>query len=235
MLLASACPMQAEPHQKGLPTMKKFMRLWPLVRRFNAFFSFGFLTLIPIINVLATWLYAICRLDAYESMKRVMEKNVRSGLPAFDRTTRRAWSTWFSESLVVMAFTAISVAVNEYAYTTWPSEFDNPWIVENNLFYWYQVAAWCLSGFLIASSLMCMINAIYDVHRNNDPEYMDEADITPDFLARRKKNIEDRQKEEALAAEKAGLASGDLVIVSTEQGDSVVAKDWLKQSDGHGA
>lgn len=215
--------------------MKKFMRLWPLVRRFKALFSFGVLTLFPVVNVLATWLYALCRLDTSASLKRVMEKNVRSGLPAFDRTTRRAWSTWLSESLVVLAFTAISVTVNEYAYRTWPSEFDYPWIVEHNAVYWYQVAAWCLSGFLIASSLMYMINAIYEVHRNNDPEYMDEADITQNFLARRKKNIEERQREEALAAEQAGLASGDLIIVSTEQGDSVVDKDWLRKSDGHGA
>lgn len=173
------------------------MAFWAIIRRFKAFLTVGLLTPIPILNVLATWCYAANHLDDASWFKRVMHDNISVGLPAFDKTTRRIWTTWFSETLVVLSFTLISVSVNDYTYAHWPERFAYPVITDWNLFYWYDFAAWALSGYMITSALVRMLNAIYNVHRYNDPEYMDEADITEHFIETRKKNIEERKQKES--------------------------------------
>jgi hypothetical protein len=176
--------------------MKKFMAFWAIVRRFKAFLTVGLLMPIPIVNVLATWCYAANHLDNSHWFKRVMHENIVVGLPAFDKTTQRIWTTWLSETLVVLSFALISVTVNDYTYAHWPERFDYSWITNWNLFYWYQLAAWALSGYMITSALVRKLNAIYSVHRHQDPEYMDEADITEHFMETRKKNIEERKQKE---------------------------------------
>jgi hypothetical protein len=181
--------------------MKKFMAFWAIIRRFKAFLTVGLLTPIPIVNVIATWCYAANHLDEANWFKRVMYDNIIAGLPAFDKTTRRIWTTWLSETLVVLSFTLISVTVNDYTYAHWPERFAYPWITDWNLFFWYDVAAWALSCYMITSALVRKLNAIYNVHRHNDPEYMDEADVTEEFLARRKRAIEDRKQKEGWKAE----------------------------------
>ena len=207
--------------------MKKFMAFWAIVRRFKAFLTVGLLTPIPLLNVLATWCYAANKLDDSHSFRRAMIDNIRVGLPAFDRTTRRIWSTWVSETLVVLSFTLISVSVNDYTYAHWPERFNYPRIADWNLFYWYGVAAWCISGYMITAALVRMLNAIYNVHRDNDPEYMDEADITEGFLTARKKAIDVRIEKEGLRVKAIeGIKTGEPVeTTTTVEADPTVAAE----------
>lgn len=175
--------------------MKKFMAFWSVVRRFRAFLTVGFLTLIPVINVLATWSYASKKVDHSWGLNNRMVANIKVGLPAFDKQTRQIWWNMFAEIVVVLVFTLVSVKINDYVYATWPAPFDQDWVTRFNLFHWYAIAAWGVSGFLIATAIVKKLNSIYQAHRSYDPEYMDEPD--EGYIAKRNKAIQERLDNEA--------------------------------------
>lgn len=183
--------------------MKKFMALWAAVRRFKALLSVGFLTFIPILNVIATWCYAENKVDQSQYLLRLMRENLKVGLPAFNRKTRAIWATMLAEILIVLAFTYMSVTVNTYFGGHWTNSFD--WVTEWNFFHWYEIAAWCGALFFISRSLVRKLNAIYTAHRELDPDYMDEPD--PAYLAKRNKAIAERAAE-AMGASPAEHATG---------------------------
>ncbi len=176
--------------------MKTFMAVWAVMQRFRAFFSVGILTSVPFINVIATWSYGGNKLEGGSAIQRRMNENLRAGYGAFDNFTKNSWHTLLSETIVVLVFTLISVSVNRYVYATWPSNFDKvEWFATYNLVHWYEVAAWGISIFMIMSSVVSRFNAIYQSHRNWDPEYMEE--VSPKYLAERNSRIIERETQHA--------------------------------------
>jgi hypothetical protein len=168
--------------------MKKFMAFWAVARRFKALISVGLLTIIPFINVLATWIYAAANLSFTHTLQRIMQDNLSEGRPAFDKKTRQIWISWFAEVSVVLIFTTISVSINHCAVEKWPTLFDAQWITSWNGLHWFEIAAWALSLVCITWTFVSKINAIYETHRDYDPEYMD-AD----------NSVQQKRREELLA------------------------------------
>ena len=156
--------------------LKAFMTFWSLVRRFKDIFGQGFLTLIPVVNILFTWHYAGKHASNGVVGKYYdrMTNNISKGFSAFDNNTRSYWYDVLSFSLLSFLFIAISVAVNWYTFTTWPGQFDYQWIVTYNLTVWYQVAGLAITAAIILSTIGAMLNKIYQAHVRYDPDYMPE-------------------------------------------------------------
>ena len=176
--------------------MKTFMAFWSVIRRFRAFFSVGLLTLIPVVNLIATWSYAGNNLSHSHALEKQMRNNIGKG-SAFDQKTRQIWYNWAAAVIVSLCFTAMSVYVNNYAYATWPQTFDANWVVAYNVFHWLAIAAWCVTGFFISANLVMNINAIYSVHREWDPRFMDNP--TPEYIQKHNAAVEARKKESSNA------------------------------------
>lgn len=172
--------------------MKSFMAFWSVIRRFRAFLSVGLLTLIPIFNLIATWSYAGNNLDHGRELKDQMTKNIGLGLSAFDGKTRQIWFNWAATVIVALSFTAISVFVNNYTYSTFPESFDASWITSWNALHWLEIASWCITGFFIATSLVAKLNTIYAVHREWDPRFMDNPDA--DYVKKHAALVEANRK-----------------------------------------
>lgn len=183
------------------------MAFWAIICRFKSLFSVGILTLIPVINVIATWSYAGQHLDRSERLRDHMERNLKVGLSAFDNKTRQIWLTFFAEAIVVALFTVSSVCVNQYAYNNWQSFFSYEWISTYNLFHWYELAAWLGSAAFISSGLVRKLHAIYTSHREYDPEYMLEPDER--YIERRNAAIAERENPTQPIPEESGVEDDD--------------------------
>lgn len=170
--------------------MKTFMAFWSIIRRFRAFFSVGLLTFIPGLNLIATWSYAGNNLSHSGALEKQMRGNISQG-SAFDQKTIQIWYNWAAAVIVSLCFTAMSVYVNNYAHATWPQKFDADWMVTWNVFHWLEIAAWCITGFFISANLIMNINAIYVVHREWDPRFMDSP--TAEYIQKFQAAVEARK------------------------------------------
>lgn len=175
--------------------MKKFMAFWSIVERFKALLTVGILVLIPFVNIVATWCFAGTKLDQSIPLKSRMKDNLTAGLPAFDQYTKQIWLTWLAEAILVVIFTVVTIFMNRWVVSTWPDTFDADWIVAWNAFRWLEMATTGIATSLITSSLIRKINGIYVIHRNFDPEYME--DPSQDYIRRRNEAIEKRKQAEA--------------------------------------
>jgi hypothetical protein len=156
--------------------MKMFMAFWSVIRRFRDLLSYGLLTLIPFLNLIATWSYVGNNVNHGKELKDQMTKNIGLGYSAFDGKTGQIWFNWASTVIVSLSLTAISVYINNYAYATFPQSFDTNWMESLNVLHWLEIAAWCITGFFISTSIVAKINTIYTVHREWDPRFMDNPD-----------------------------------------------------------
>lgn len=175
--------------------MKKFMAFWSIMQRFKALLTVGVLVLIPFVNILATWCFAGTKLDQSINLKTRMKNNLSEGLPAFDKYTKQIWLTWLAETILVVLFTVVTIYVNRWVVLTFPESFDASWITDWKAFRWLEMATTGISTSFITTSLIRKINGIYVIHRNFDPEYMEEPN--PDYIRRRNEAIEKRKQAEA--------------------------------------
>lgn len=178
--------------------MKRFMAFWSTVQRFKALLTVGILVLIPFVNILATWCYAGSKLDQSVALKKRMKDNLTVGLPAFDKHTKQIWLTWLAETILVVIFTVVTIFMNRWVVSTWPDAFDADWIVAWHAFRWLEMATTGIATSFITSSLILKVNGIYVIHRNFDPEYMEEPNA--DYIRRRNEAIEKRKQAEAAEA-----------------------------------
>lgn len=162
--------------------LKAFMTFWSLVRRFKDILGQGFLTLIPVFNILFTWHYTgkRCSTGLVDPYYRRMVNNIEKGYSAFDSTTRGYWMDILSITLMSTLFIVVSVIVNWYAFSTWPSQFDYEWVARFNLTLWYQVAGLAITAAIILSTIGAMLNKIYQAHRRYDPDYMSDEEKARD-------------------------------------------------------
>lgn len=158
--------------------LKAFMTFWATVRRFRDLIGTGFLTLIPIVNIIFTWHYAgkKCSNGTVDAYYRRMVNNIEKGYSAFDNTTRGYWMDLISIVLMSALFIVVSVGINWYAFSAWPSQFDYEWIVRYNLTFWYQIAGLAITAAILLTTIGAMLNKIYQAHKRYDPTYMSDED-----------------------------------------------------------